>query len=45
MFYFRNDYSCIAHKEVLKRLLAASGEKNVGYGLDKHTFKAKELIK
>ena len=45
MFYFRNDYSCIAHKEVLKRLLDASGEKNVGYGLDKHTLNAKDLIR
>lgn len=45
MFNFRNDYSCIAHEEVLKLLLSASKEKNVGYGLDKHTFKAKELIK
>lgn len=45
MFNFRNDYSCVAHEEVLKLLLEASKEKNVGYGLDKHTFRAKELIK
>lgn len=44
-FYFRNDYSSVAHEEVLKHLISISEEKNVGYGLDVHTENAKKLIK
>lgn len=44
-FYFRNDYSSVAHKAVLERLVEISEEKNVGYGLDVHTENAKDLIK
>lgn len=42
---FRNDYSETAPKEILDAVLSLSGEQNVGYGLDKHSFHAQELIK
>ena len=42
---FRNDYSSIAHKEVLKRLIELEDEQSVGYGEDHHTKRATELIR
>lgn len=44
MISFRNDYSCIAHKEVLKRLCELSDEFSIGYGEDHHTKRAIKLI-
>ena len=45
MHKFRNDYSEIAHEEVLKALIKYQDEQNVGYGLDPHTKRAEELVK
>ena len=45
MFNFKNDYSKIAHKNILEALLKYSDENNIGYGLDKHSLNAKNLIK
>lgn len=44
VYSFRNDYSSIAHKKVLEKLVEAYDEQNVGYGLDIHTQNAKRLI-
>jgi threonine aldolase len=45
MFNFKNDYTFIAHENILNALIKYQNEPNVGYGLDKHTLNAKELIK
>lgn len=45
MFNFKNDYSKIAHKNILEALLRCEDEYNVGYGLDNHSKNAQELIK
>lgn len=45
MISFKNDYSEIAHKNILDLLYKASNEQNNGYGLDDHSMKAKALIK
>lgn len=45
MISFKNDYSEIAHKNILDLLYKASNEQNNGYGLDNHSMKAKALIK
>ena len=45
MFNFKNDYSKIAHRNILEALLKYEDEYNVGYGLDMHSENAKELIK
>ena len=45
IYSFRNDYSSIAHKKVLDKLMEASNEQNSGYGEDYHTENAKRLIK
>ncbi len=45
MLFFKNDYNCLGSKEILNKLLELSDEDNIGYGLDKHTDNAKELIK
>jgi threonine aldolase len=42
---FRNDYSEGAHPRVLQALIEANGEKNAGYGLDRHSARAAELIR
>ena len=42
---FRNDYCELAHERILKALLNAREEQNVGYGLDKHSDNARRLIK
>lgn len=44
-YSFRNDYSSIAIKEVIDKLLECSNEQNIGYGEDNHTLNAKRLIK
>ena len=44
-YNFINDYSVIAHKKVLERLLECANEQNVGYSYDKHTQLAKKYIK
>ena len=45
MKMFRNDYSEICHDVVLKALLEAKDEQNVGYGLDKHSLNASRMIR
>ncbi|MCW0380723.1 Low specificity L-threonine aldolase [Xanthomonas sacchari] len=42
---FRNDYSEGAHPRVLAALAAASVEQNAGYGLDRHSARAAQLIR
>lgn len=42
---FENDYSEVAHKTVLQKLLECSDEQNNGYGFDFHTENATKLIK
>lgn len=44
-YSFRNDYSSIAIKEVIDKLIECSNEQNIGYGEDNHTLNAKRLIK
>lgn len=44
MINFRNDYSDIAHEHILERLYKIRYEKNIGYGLDFRTEKAKAMI-
>lgn len=42
---FTNDYSFLSRKEILDSLYEALDEENTAYGLDKHSMKAKMLIK
>ena len=42
---FRNDYCELAHERILRALLNAKDEQNVGYGLDAHSENARRLIK
>lgn len=42
---FRNDYSEGAHPRILEALARASAEQNAGYGLDRHSLRAAELIR
>ncbi|MEQ4573848.1 MAG: aminotransferase class I/II-fold pyridoxal phosphate-dependent enzyme [Gammaproteobacteria bacterium] len=42
---FRNDYNDGAHPRVLQALVAANAERNAGYGLDRHSLRAAELIR
>jgi threonine aldolase len=42
---FRNDYSEGAHPRLLAALAAASAEQNGGYGLDRHSARAAQLIR
>lgn len=44
-YSFYNDYSEGAHPNILKLLFESSLEQNTGYGYDKHSLRAKELIK
>ncbi len=44
MHNFVNDYNCLAHPEILKRMEALALEKQPGYGLDRHCARAKELL-
>jgi len=45
MYSFRNDYSELAHENILNLMSKAAKEQNIGYGLDNHSDIAKELIK
>ncbi len=45
IYSFKNDYSEIAHKKILERLVSCAHEQNIGYGLDSHTLNASKLIK
>lgn len=45
MIYFSNDYSEGAHPVVIEALVKYNMEQNVGYGLDKHSERAKDYIK
>lgn len=45
MYSFKNDYSEIAHPEIIKYMMKLGLEKNIGYGEDEHSKKAKEYIK
>lgn len=45
MYSFRNDYSEGAHPKVLELLMKTSLEQNTGYGLDKHSKRAADLMK
>lgn len=45
MISFDNDYSETTNIEILEALGKCSNEQNVGYGLDKHSMNAAELIK
>ncbi len=42
---FRNDYSEGAHPRLLQALARASAEQNAGYGLDRHSERAAQLIR
>ncbi|MFY3791028.1 threonine aldolase family protein [Ureibacillus sp. MALMAid1270] len=44
-YSFRNDYSELAHPELLEALLQASNEQHKGYGMDQRSDNAKKLIK
>ncbi|MBQ9448326.1 MAG: aminotransferase class I/II-fold pyridoxal phosphate-dependent enzyme [Acholeplasmatales bacterium] len=44
IYSFRNDYSSIAHKDILNRLVELSENQYVGYGEDEHTKNAVKLI-
>lgn len=45
MISFDNDYSETTNIEILEALSKCQNEQNVGYGLDKHSINAAELIK
>lgn len=45
MIYFSNDYSEGAHPKVLEAFTKYNFEQNSGYGMDKHSERAKEHIK
>lgn len=45
IYSFRNDYSSVAHKKVLEKLMEASTEQNIGYGEDYHSDNAKKYIR
>lgn len=45
MYKFRNDYSEMAHPNILNALIKYSNEQNDTYGLDKHSKNAEKQIK
>ena len=45
MYNFKNDYCVVGHELILKKLQENINEVNNGYGLDKHSEKAADLIK
>ncbi|MDO5725532.1 MAG: aminotransferase class I/II-fold pyridoxal phosphate-dependent enzyme [Tissierellia bacterium] len=45
MISFRNDYNECCHPEIFERISKLYTEKNTGYGLDKHSKRAQDLIK
>ena len=44
-YWFKNDYSFGAHPRVLDAVVKANLEGNIGYGFDKHSDSAKQLIR
>ena len=44
-YSFRNDYSELAHPQVLRALSAVGNTQSEGYGLDEYSIRAGELIK
>lgn len=44
MYSFQNDYSELAHEDILTLINKVKNEQNIGYGHDKHSQKAKDLI-
>jgi len=44
MYSFQNDYSELAHNDILVALTKLETEQNLGYGHDKHSKNAKRLI-
>lgn len=45
MYFFVNDYNSICYEEILDALRESLNEKNIGYGFDEHSEKARALIK
>lgn len=45
MYSFKNDYSELAHENILQLMNEYLSEQHLGYGLDSHSEKAKQLIK
>lgn len=45
MYFFINDYNDICNVELLDALKKAIDEKNIGYGFDEHSKKARQIIK
>lgn len=45
MIHFRNDYSDIAHPNILKRFVELQNETHLGYGMDTHVERAKACLK
>ena len=45
MLYFKNDYSCGAHKNVLEHFINTNQENLAAYGFDKYTLSAEEKIR
>ncbi len=45
MFSFKNDYSEGAHPDILEALIHNNGQQEEGYGSDRHSLNAAELIK
>ena len=44
MYSFMSDYTEGAHPQILELMMQSSREQNIGYGLDKHTERAKAYI-
>lgn len=44
MYSFNNDYSEGAHPKILESIIHGNLDQNAGYGLDKHSFHAAQLI-
>lgn len=44
MIHFRNDYNDIAHPKLLSMLKSLESEAHLGYGMDLHSTRAKQLI-
>lgn len=45
MLYFKNDYSCGAHKKVLEHLVNTNNENLAAYGFDAYTLSAEQKIR
>lgn len=44
MIHFRNDYNDIAHPEIIEHMQRCMNETHLGYGMDEHSKRARELI-